>query len=230
MLWGTARSAFCGRHFVTIQQWTTDRINIANAGQAIHEDIHHNPLIHESAKGLSKLCREDILKGVLQEKPTAKIVQDIRTAVVRALQHEHKLESEEATLAAMHNKEISIPPDYFISERDVENVRRPVDSQNWRFTSNAAQNVRYLTQLEPENVVYYQEQQGAAKSFILCVMTPWQEEMLLKYGHGGALLFDDTFETNNQKVLSQAGPVIVCPTSCVMIHMSETGSEMDLSL
>ncbi len=76
--------------------------------------------------------------------------------MVRALQHEHKLESEQATRAAMHNKEIPIPADYFIAERDVENVRRPVDSHNWHFTNNAAQNVGYLAQLEPEIVVYYQ--------------------------------------------------------------------------
>jgi hypothetical protein len=191
-------------------------LNTGNAGQAIHEDIDNNPLIHESAKGLSQRCREDILKGVLQEKPTAKIVQDIRTAVVRALQHEHNLASEAATLAAMHNQEIPIPPDYLIDDKHVENVRRPVDSQNWHFTNNAAQNVRHLTQLEPENVVHYQEQQGAAKSFILCLMTPWQEEMLLKYGHDGVLHFDDTFGTNNQKVRLHAVPGIVRPTSCVM--------------
>jgi len=178
------------------------------AGQAAHEDIDKKPLIHDSAKGLSQLCRDEILKAVLQGKTTPTIVNDIRRGVLIALQHEHQLESEEAAFAALENKEIPTPPDYLISDKDVENVRRPVDSQNWRFTDNPAQNVRYQTQLEPENIIFYQEQQGADIPFILCFSVPWQLDNMLIHGHGGPLLLDDTFQTNKEKVLPHRGPVI----------------------
>jgi hypothetical protein len=178
------------------------------AGQAAHEDTDNKPLIHESAKGLSKLCRDEILKGVLQGRTTPTIVNDIRRGVLIALQHEHQLESEEATLAALRNKQIPVPPDYLITDKDVENVRRPVESHNWRFTNNPAQNVRYLTQLEPENIVFYQEQQGADRPFILCFMVPWQMDIMLEHGHGGPLLLDDTFQTNKEKVFPHRGPIV----------------------
>jgi hypothetical protein len=118
--------------------------------------------------------------------------------VLIALQHEHQLESEEAAFAALEKKELPIPPDYLIADKDVENVRRPHDAQNWRFTDIPAQNVRYITQLQPENIVFYQEQQGEDIPLIVCIMAPWQEEKFLIHGHILVVMFDDTFGTNKE--------------------------------
>ncbi len=37
--------------------------------------------------------------------------------------------------------------------------------------------------------------------FILCIQTPWQNEMMIKHGHQGGVAIDATFGTNEKKVI-----------------------------
>jgi hypothetical protein len=171
------------------EQWTL------LAKQAEHVDhLNHGVVPH-----LPKEVREAIRVGLLQGKGRNTVLADVKAAALTLLQHAHQFESLEATLEALHNKEIPVNRQYLTTRKDVDNVAADLERAGWRFTKNDQQNVRLAFHRQPENYVHYQEQNGE-KTFCVCLMHPWQEKMLLKHGHGGVILMDATFGTNNCKV------------------------------
>lgn len=72
-----------------------------------------------------------------------------------------------------------------------------------------------LRQREHESIVgdAYTEQTSQTP-FNLTIMTDWQRDMLIKYGHGGVILMDATMGTNVQKV-----PILLLATVLSGTHL-----------
>ena len=120
-----------------------------------------------------------------------------------AIQATHGFATTREALDALHNPEsnINIPRDYRLNNKDLTWMRSRLDKSTWNLHPNAAHCVRLLVAREQESVILYQEQQKSlGQAFNVSLMTAWQTDIIIKHGHGGAIMMDATAGTNNQKV------------------------------
>ncbi len=152
---------------------------------------------------LSDECKNAALKSLFQGKDNATILKENQERVAYEVQASHNFTTTKEALQAIHNPDsgIAIPRDYRLNDKDLAWMRSRLDKSTWNLHQNPAQCVRLLVAKEHRSVVLYQEQQAAlSQAFIISLMTEWQIEMIIKYGHGGAILMDATSGTNVQKV------------------------------
>jgi len=166
-------------------------------------DSDGQPCNHTERPWLSRECKDASLKGLFQGKDNATILKENRERVVYAVQASNNFATTDEAINAIHDPQsgISIPRDYRLNEKDLTYMRSKLDSSTWNLHPSPSQSVRLLVANEQDSVVLYQEQQhSSGQAFICSIMTAWQRNMMIKYGHGGAILMDATAGTNNQKV------------------------------
>jgi hypothetical protein len=104
---------------------------------------------------------------------------------------------------------LEVDRDIFLEEQDIQNLANGIYGETWRLHKNDAASVRMWTQRNPQDWFYYKQTTieevlgpltGDNMPFTLGIQTPWQKEMMLKYGHGGGISMDATFGTNVKKV------------------------------
>lgn len=105
-----------------------------------------------------------------------------------------------------------ITRDLLITPKDIRNISRKLARETWMLHPNDAQSVRMWVQKNPDKVFHYTETNageplkvegqldGGNMPFTIGIQTPWQVEMMAKFGHGGGMSIDATFGTNDKKV------------------------------
>ena len=96
----------------------------------------------------------------------------------------------------------------FLHEADVCNIATKLAKETYMLDKSNAKSMKLWVQQNREKVFHYQETgvpvQGELNSsnmpFTIGIQDTWQQEMMLKYGHAGAVSFDATFGTNKKKV------------------------------
>ena len=114
-----------------------------------------------------------------------------------------------------------ISRDMFLHERDVRNLATKVARETYMLHTFDAKSVQMWVEQNTSSVFFYQETalvtQGAlthaTMPFIVGIQTPWQREMMVKFGHEGGVSIDATFGTNENKVshetLSSRNQVVI---------------------
>ena len=98
--------------------------------------------------------------------------------------------------------------DMFLHEIDVRNIATKLAKETYMLDKSDAKSVKLWLQQNREKVFHYQktgvpvqgELNGLNMPFTIGIQDTWQQEMMLKYGHMGAVSFDATFGTNVKKV------------------------------
>jgi hypothetical protein len=99
--------------------------------------------------------------------------------------------------------------DWFLHEQDVRNLATKVDRETYMLSAEDAKSVQLWVQENADSVFFYQEigvpiqggLTGMNMPFTLGIQTPWQRDMMLQFGHEGAVSIDATFGTNEKKVI-----------------------------
>jgi hypothetical protein len=87
--------------------------------------------------------------------------------------------------------------DDFVELRDIAYYDKRAKMGVWHRDSNDFKSVRMWMELFPENVfMWHEEDTITSLPFILGIQTPWQREMMIKFGHKGAISMDATHGTN----------------------------------
>lgn len=157
---------------------------------------------HTRAPRLSAECKGFVRQGLLEGKTDAVLLAANRERVLLAVQKQHGFPSLDAAKEALQNPSssaIPLPRDYLLTSKDIAVLRSKFDQSTWKLDQNPAESVRLVLSKEVNSVVLYQ-QQAPGTAFIASLMTEWQLEMLIKYGHDNTILMDATASTNNQKV------------------------------
>ena len=125
-----------------------------------------------------------------------------------------------AQVMAIHKKEVwecallnkPCSRDTFIMPDDVYNLCKKRAAQLWQKHPKDPLSVRMWKEENHENVFHYHEfgnfnlndpaptAEQEEAPFCLGIQTPWQLEMMLKYGHKRQIAMDATFGTNEPKV------------------------------
>jgi len=113
-------------------------------------------------------------------------------------------------LALKKRDEGTVPEsrDLFLSIEDIRNICGVRAQQLYKKHDNDAESVRMWVRENPNMVFYYQDPgtrvEGVLSSenvpFVIGIQTPFQQRMMLKYGHQSIIAIDGTFATNNKKV------------------------------
>lgn len=102
----------------------------------------------------------------------------------------------------------SVTRDTFVMAHDVRNLAKVRHEALWQKHSSDPVSVKMWVDENPEAVFCYQEhglldlnrKKQDDTPFTLGIQTPWQLDMLLKFGHNSALSFDATFGTSETRV------------------------------
>ena len=87
--------------------------------------------------------------------------------------------------------------DDFIELRDIIYYERHAKMGIWHRDPNDFSSVKMWTEMYPENVfMWHEEDHITSLPFILGIQTPWQKEVMIKFGHNGAISMDATHGTN----------------------------------
>ena len=87
--------------------------------------------------------------------------------------------------------------DDFVELRDIAYYERRAKMGIWRHDPNDFTSVKMWSELYPENVfMWHEEDHITSLPFILGIQTPWQKEVMIKFGHKGAISMDATHGTN----------------------------------
>jgi hypothetical protein len=87
--------------------------------------------------------------------------------------------------------------DDFVELRDIAYYDRHAKMGVWHWDSNDFKSFRMWTELYPENVfTWHVEDTITSLPFILGIQTPWQKEMMIKFGHKGTISMDAQHGTN----------------------------------
>ena len=98
--------------------------------------------------------------------------------------------------------------DMFLSHQDVRNLLLKKAAETYRLHQNDALSVRMWVESNTDSVFYYKETGKVGPGslhpenvpFVLGIQTPWQSEMMLKFGHNSRVAIDATFGTSAKKV------------------------------
>lgn len=166
-------------------------------------DKEGQPCNHSERPWLSEQCKCAIHEAILQGKDNPTILEENRHRVAYPIQVQYNLPTIKAAMEVIEDpeSEIQIPRDYRLNNNDITWMRSQLARNTWKLDDDDAQSVRLLVARERENVVAYQEQCSASdKPFFVCLQSQWQRDMMIKYGHGCAILMDATAGANNCKV------------------------------
>ncbi len=90
--------------------------------------------------------------------------------------------------------------DDFVELRDIAYYETRMKMGVWRRDRNDLESVKMWAKEQPENVFIWHEKDDVTDlPFILGIQTPWQKQMMLKFGHNGAIALNATFGTNLPK-------------------------------
>jgi hypothetical protein len=122
-------------------------------------------------------------------------------------QHKHYVRG-----LAMSNAPVT--RDTFVLPQDVRNLNNRKAEENWRKHPCETESMKMWKDENPDSVFYFTDHglvdlnHLATKQdetpFRLGIQTPWQFEMMLKFGNGGPMAMDATFGTNHARVSSHA--------------------------
>ena len=140
---------------------------------------------HHTAPYLSAACRAFVTDALLNDVPPDSIVSRVREQLHHKYMVAHNLPSIESAQLAMqvtqflHNVRIADAPwgrhilmllsacwqgkgrgnprDYYIDTKDVFNIKAQIEQLSWRHDPDQATSVRAFTQLNPDNILLYQE-------------------------------------------------------------------------
>ena len=98
--------------------------------------------------------------------------------------------------------------DMFLNHQDVRNLSSKKALETYRLHQNDALNMRILMESNTDSMFYHKEigkvRPGALYAenvpFILGIQTPWQKEIMFKFGYNSAVAIDATFGTSAKKV------------------------------
>lgn len=96
--------------------------------------------------------------------------------------------------------ELGLNADYYLTIKDIANIRRSIDGLEWKFDGDQAQCLREFARANPELVLCYQEYDpDTSTPFFIGVTTSDLLDVAVRYGHGRPASIDSTFATNNLK-------------------------------
>ena len=98
--------------------------------------------------------------------------------------------------------------DMFLSHQDVRNLSSKKATETYRLHQNDALSMQRWVVSNTESVFYFKETRKVGPGslhaenvpFIIGIQTPWQKEMMLKFGHNSRVAIDATFGTSAKKV------------------------------
>lgn len=96
--------------------------------------------------------------------------------------------------------EQGLDADYYLTTKDIFNMRRSIEGLEYQFCSDQATSMREFKNANPELVLCYQEYDPATDTpFFIGVTTPDLLDVAVRFGHGRPASMDSTFATNNLK-------------------------------
>ena len=98
--------------------------------------------------------------------------------------------------------------DMFLNHQDVRNLSLKKAAETYRLHQNDALSVRIWVESNTDSVFYYRETRKVGLGslhaenvpFVIGIQTPWQSQMMLKFGHNSRVAIDATFGTSAKKV------------------------------
>lgn len=110
-----------------------------------------------------------------------------------------------------------MPRDFYLSPKDVSNIRQGLDEAEWKFDKDEAMSLRLWAQENANNVLVYNERATASNidisPFQMAVSTNEQIQLAVKYGKNRPFLLDSTFGTNSRKASETGNRLLVYMSS-----------------